>query len=159
MEEKLSGRSPLQKIADKYSVEVARLDRTQISGVSREETRQASDYGRPYMAKLKWLDVMIPFTGEATTLKVAPSSWTIPNHNATINGNHLILSVRDDENADKEVKSFCDVIDQNLNLLRTEYERDKPRLMQRITQVAEQCKKEIEQDNTRDSKLSFPVRR
>lgn len=148
----------LQRIAENYSVEIARLDRKGISAVRRVEERPVDDYGRRHFVQIKWLDVTIPFSGEAESLKVTPSSCTLPSHHAAIQNDCLILSIRDDDSAEREVQSFCDIVEENLKRLRAEYERDKPSLMETINQVAERRRREIEDENTRDRKLSFPIR-
>lgn len=148
----------LQRIAENYSVEIAQLDRTAISGARRVEEHAVDDYGRRHVVQVKWLDVTIPFSGDAELLKVAPSSCTLPSHHAAIQKGCLIFSIRDDDSAEREVQSFCDIVEENLKRLRAEYERDKPSLMETINQVAERRKRDIEDENARDGKLSFPIR-
>lgn len=65
----------------------------------------------------------------------------------------------DNENAEREVKSFCDIVEENLKRLKVEHERDNLQLTQTVNQVAEQRKREIDEESARDTKLSFPVRR
>jgi hypothetical protein len=151
----------LQKIVEKYSVEIARLniDPTAISAVPVEEQRVVNDYGDRRVVTIRRLRVSIPFTGEAESLKIAPSRSSIPSHGAEIGANSLSIFIADDDNADREVKTFCDQVQGNLDTLRQEYERDKPQLEQAVSQAAERRKAQIAAENERDSKRSFTVRR
>ena len=55
----------LQKIAEKYSLDVARIDKEAVSADAREEEFQSNDYGRHFTGKRSLLDVKIPFSGDA----------------------------------------------------------------------------------------------
>jgi hypothetical protein len=151
----------LQKIVEKYSVEVACLntDPKAISAEPREEELHVDDYGDQRRIKIKRLDVTIPFTGEAQSLKIAPSRSTVPSHRADVGENSFTISIADDDNADREVKTFCDQVQGNLDVLRQEYERDKPQLEQAVSQASERRKAQIAEENARDGKRSFTVRR
>jgi hypothetical protein len=151
----------LQKIVEKYSVEIARLntDPTAISAESVEEQRVVDDYGERRRVTVKRLRVSIPFTGEAECLKIAPSRSSIPSHGAEIGANSLSILLADDDNADREVKTFCEQVQGNLDTLRQEYERDKPQLELAVSQAAERRKAQIAAENERDGKRSFTVRR
>jgi hypothetical protein len=151
----------LQNIVEKYSVEIARLntDPKAITAEPIEEVRHASDYGRSYPVKIKRLRVTIPFMGEAESLKIAPSRSTIPSHAAEIGQSCITITIPDDDNADREVRTFCDQVQGNLDTLRQEHERDRPQLEQAVSQAAERRKMQIAAENERDSKRSFTVRR
>jgi hypothetical protein len=149
----------LQKIVEKYSIEIARLDQNAVTADPVEEERYLTEYGRRHPVKIKRLRVNIPFTGEAESLKIAPSNCVLPSHGAEIGRNALTITIADDDNADREVKTFCDQVQGNLDTLRREYERDRPQLEQAVSQAAERRKAQIAADNERDSKRSFTVRR
>jgi hypothetical protein len=149
----------LYQILEKYSVKIARLNTGAITADSIEDERYVNDYGDRRVVKIKRLRVSIPFTGEAESLKIAPSRSTIPSHGADINNGVLVITIADDDNADREVKTFCDQVQGNLDVLRQEYERDKPQLEQAVSQAVERRKAQIAAENERDSKRSFTVRR
>jgi hypothetical protein len=114
----------LKEIVEKYSVEIARLNTDGITADAVEEEHFSDDYGRRRSMKIKRLRVKIPFTGETESLKIAPSTSTIPSHRAEIGQNSLTITIADDDNAEREVKTFCDQVQGNLDTLRQEYERD-----------------------------------
>ncbi len=150
----------LAKVAEKYSVDVARLDPKGISAERKQEEQERNDgWGGRAVFKQSWLDVTIPFSGEAETLRVAPSRCTIPSHGAAIGRNSLVISISDDDNADRQVTTFCTQVNSNLDVLRAEYEQSKPSLEQAISEAAERRKQQIAAEDARDSKLSFPVRK
>jgi hypothetical protein len=151
----------LQSIVQKYSVEIARLntDPKVITADPVEDERYVNDFGDRHVVKIRRLRVTIPFTGEAESLKIAPSRSTIPSHAAEIGQNSVTITIADDDNADREVRTFCDQVQGNLDTLRQEYERDKPQLAQAVSQAAERRKAQITAENERDSRRSFTVRR
>ncbi len=151
----------LQKIVEKYSAEIARLDTDPkaVSAEPVEDERYVNDYGNRRVVKIKRLRVTIPFTGEAESLKIAPSRSTIPSHGAEIGHNSLTITIADDDNADRDVRTFCDQVQGNLDILRQEYERDKPQLEHAVSHAAERRRAQIAAENERDSKRSFTVRR
>jgi hypothetical protein len=153
--------SALQRIVEKYSVEIARLntDPKAITADTVEDERYSNDYGQRRLVKITRLRVTIPFSGEAQSLKIAPSRSAVPNHGAEIGQSSLTITIADDNNADREVKTFCDQVQSNLDALRQEYERDKPQLEQAVSQAAERRKAQIAAENERDSNRSFTVRR
>jgi len=151
----------LQEIVEKYSLEIARLntDPKAITADAVEEARYADDYGDRHLVKIRRLRVTIPFAGEAESLKIAPSRSSIPSHRAEIGRNSLTITIPDDDNAEREVKSFCDHVQGNLDTLRQDYERDRPQLEQAVSQAAERRKAQIAEEDERDSKRGFTVRR
>jgi len=152
----------LQKIVEKYSVDIARLntDPTAITADAVEDERYVSDgFGDQRLVKLRRLRMTIPFTGEAQSLRLSPSRCTIPAHHAEIGDKSVVITVADDDNAEREVKTFCEQVQGNLDTLRQEYERDQPQLEQAVSQAAERRKAAIAADSERDSKRSFTVRR
>jgi len=152
----------LQQIVEKYSVEVARLntDPKAIAAQPVVEERYVDDFGDRRLMKIRKLRVTIPFTGEAESLKIAPSAARVPSHRVEIANNSLTITIADDDNADRDVTAFCQLVQGNLDVLRREYERDKPQLEQAVSQAAERRKAEIAAESDRDSKHhSFTVRR
>lgn len=147
----------LQSISEKYKIEVAHLQ-GEMSATRRTEERQRQDgWGDYRMMKTTWLDVGIPFAGEAETLRIGPSSMTLLDRRATIGRNTLTISVTDDDRAEAEVQNFKQMVEANLQTLRTEYERNRPQLEQAIQQAASQRKAQIEAEDARDKGRSFRV--
>lgn len=148
----------LKKIADKYSVEIARIIKDGIRAKRRETERDIIDgWGERRRVKQTWLDVTIPFSGEAESFKIAPSRPIIPSNHSTIGANALTLTIPDDESAQGTVDTFVAQISQNLDALRAEYEQSKGQLEQIIQNTANQRKQQIEAERARDQKLNFPV--
>jgi hypothetical protein len=149
----------LQRIAEKYSFDVARIKKEGIQATRRETARAGRDaWGDQRVFKQTWLDVTIPFTGEAESFKIAPSRSLIPSHGASIGRDALTLTIPDDERAQSEVDTFVSQVSQNLDGLRAEYEQSKPQLQQAINSAADRRKAQIDAERERDKKLSFPVR-
>lgn len=147
----------LQKIAAKYDVVVARFE-GEATAKRRVEERQGQDgWGEYRKIKTTWLDISLPFVGEAETFRVAPSSMAILFKRATIGRNTVTISVVDNEGADGEVQEFKKMVEGNLETLRAEYERNKPQLGQTIQQAATHRKAQIDAEDARDIGRSFRV--
>jgi len=154
----LGGR--LQAIAEKYSLTVARLRKEGVEGRARQqECRVRDGWGDARSMTQGWFDVTIPFTGEAESLRICPSRSTILQHAVEIGEQHVVLSLPDDSRADTDVQTFISQANQNLDVLRREYEQAKPQLEQTIQRAADQRRAQITAEAERDKKLSFPVRR
>jgi hypothetical protein len=154
----LSGR--LQAIADKYSLTVARLQKEGVEGRARQQERRVRDaWGDPQSITQGWLDVTIPFTGDADSLRICPSRSTILQHAAEIGAQHIVINLPDDDRADGAVQAFITQANQNLDALRADYEQAKPQLEQAIQRAADQRRTQVTAEGERDKRLSFPVRR
>ena len=146
----------LEKIAGIYEVDVARFE-GEVTAKRREAEREISDYGDRRKIKQTWLDIWIPFKGEAECFRVNLSSYSYPPFDAEISGNSLKVSVLDDTQADQQVKNFMAVVSKNLEALKTDYERCKPELRQTIQQAAAARTAKINEEQARDSTRSFRV--
>jgi hypothetical protein len=72
----------LQRIVQKYDIDVARFE-GEMTAKRRTEEREGRDrWGDHRKIKTTWLDVSIPFVGEAETLRIGPSSMALLNHSA-----------------------------------------------------------------------------
>lgn len=147
----------LQKIATKYEIEVARFE-GEMTAKRRTEEREGQDgWGDYRKIKTTWLDVSLPFVGEAETFRVGPSSMSVLHHRATIGPHAVTVSVVDNEGAEGEVQDFKKMVEGNLQTLRTEYERAKPQLEQVIQQAVTHRKAQIDAEDARDKGRSFRV--
>jgi len=147
----------LQKIDEKHGADIARFE-GEITAERRETQREGQDsWGDRRVFKQKWLDVKIPFKGEAETFRIAPSRSTIPQHRATINQNSLVISVPDDESADQAVQSFVQVAKGNLDTLRQEYEQVKHQMREAIDAAVARRQAQIKEESELDSKRTFRV--
>jgi hypothetical protein len=108
--------------------------------------------------KVKQLRVTIPFTGAAFSFDVSPSSARVPSTPVAVGQNVLTITVLDNDNADQQVTTFCDLVQATLDALRGESDRDRPQLARAVSDAAERRKREIAADKERDSKRSFSVR-
>ena len=152
----------LQKIVDKYAIDVARLntDPAAIVADPIEDERIVNDFGMQRAVKIKRLRVKVPFTGDADTLKIMPSRSTMLSHAVELGSNSISFTIPDDQNADREVTTLCQVVQGNLDVLRQEYQQAKPQLEQAVSQAVERRKTEIAADGQRDTQhRSFTVRR
>ncbi len=139
--------SQLERIAESYSLEIAQLDETRIMASRRETERIRPDVRNDEcLFKQGWLDVTIPFSGEAETLRIAPTVCVIPSVCAEIGTHTLTLTVRDDNHADGEIDECIRQIAQNLENLRKDYREGKSQLEQTIKQVAENRQKRIREE-------------
>jgi len=136
----------LERIAAQHSIDIAELKPEAINADARKQPG--------------WLVVTIPFTGSAQSLQLCPSRSTIVQHAVDIDRGVMTLQgIRDDDRADAAVKGFVDVVSQNLNLLRVEYQQLRPQLIQKIQEVAERRKAKIAAEDARDKGRSFRVSR
>jgi len=147
----------LQKITDKYAWDVARFE-GEMTAERRTEERQGQDgWGDYRKITTTFLDISIPFVGEAETFRIGPSSMTLLDKRVTIGRDTLTISVVDDERAENEVQRFKGMVEGNLQTLRAEYERSKPQLEQTIQQAAAQRKAQIDAEDARDKGRSFRI--
>ncbi|MGO9768961.1 MAG: hypothetical protein ACLPSW_05285 [Roseiarcus sp.] len=150
----------LQAITQKYSLDVARLQKDRTEGRARQQEGRVRDaWGDDRTMTRGWLDITIPFTGDAESFRICPSRSIIPSHGAEIGHQQLVLTLPDDDAAEGAVQTFISQANQNLDVLRSEYEQAKSQLEQAVQQAAERRKAQIAAEGERDKKLSFPVRR
>lgn len=149
----------LEKIAKDNSLEIAEIDDKGISARRRITERDGYDgWGDRRTVKQTWLDVTIPFTGDSDSFKISPTSSTLIYEDCSIGRNSLTLTIPDDDGADAKVKSFVEMLRNNLRNLKEDYERDKPQIEQAIRTASEQRKAKIDAEEARDKTLSFPVK-
>jgi hypothetical protein len=150
----------LQAIAQKYSLEIAQLQKDKIEGAARQQQAVVNDgWGGRQSITQGWLDVTIPFTGDPESFRIRPSRSLIPSQTAEIRQHQLVISLPDDGSAEQAVQSFVSQVNQNLDSLRTEYEQAKPQLEQALQQAASSQRERTSAEGERDKKMSFPVRR
>ncbi|BBB58333.1 hypothetical protein UNDKW_0060 [Undibacterium sp. KW1] len=102
--------------AEKFQIEVAKVDeenlvvdqREKDIDVSRDPLRYISDRTRPFYITGSEIEVEIPFTGEADTLMVQPSTFTLNPPRASIRGNKIIFSIVGTNLEATQVKSEID---------------------------------------------------
>jgi hypothetical protein len=152
----------LQKIVEKYEINVARLstDPAAVIADPIEDERVVNEYGMRRAVKIRQLRVLVPFTGDADTLKIMPSRSTMLSHAVELGQNSISFTIPDDANADREVSTLCQVVQGNLDVLRQEYQQARPQLERAVFEAAERRKGEIAAEGQRDAgHRSFTVRR
>jgi hypothetical protein len=152
----------LQKIVQKYDIEIARLntDPKAIVADPVEEDRVTNDYGTRRAVKIKRLRVTVPFAGQADTLTITPSRSTMMSNAVDVGQNSISFTIADDDRADGEVTDICKTIQGNLDQLRHDYQQYKPQLEKVVSQAAERRKAEIAAEGQRDTQhRAFTVRR
>jgi hypothetical protein len=154
----LAGR--LHAITQRYSLEVARLEKEGIEGTAGQQQARINDGRDGSQAVLRgWLDIRIPFTGDAESFRICPSRSVIPSQAAEIRAQQLVITLPDDDSTERQVQTFVSQLHQNLDALRAEYEQAKPQLEQAVQQAADRRRAQILAEGERDKRLSFPVRR
>lgn len=147
----------LQKIAAKHDADIARFE-GEITAKRHETEREGRDsWGDYRVMKQKWLEVTIPFKGEAECFRIAPSRSAIPQHQAAIGAQSLMITIPDDAGADQAVQSFIQILNGNLSTLRTEYEQVKHQLQEAIDQAVARRQAQIKEEDELDSKRTFRV--
>jgi len=134
----------LERIADSYSLEIARIDEAGIK--ARRRDAEHMHRHEQCSSKPGLIEVTIPFTGEAESLRIAPSVCTIPRRSAEIGIRTLTLVVREGKNAPREIAECINQIRQNLEHLRSDYCDGKEQLIRSLAQVAENRQKRIEEE-------------
>jgi hypothetical protein len=148
----------LQKIAENQFLDVATINRNGISGERHDVERKGRDaWGEERVFRESVLSVRIPFTGDQDSFKFAPSRSSIV-YADSVEKNALVLTVPDDATSQNKVDTFVSQVQQNLDVLRAEYEQFKPQLQQAINAAVERRKQKIAAERARDSNLNFPVR-
>jgi hypothetical protein len=147
----------LKQIADKYQADIARFE-GEVTAKRIETVREGRDGWGDYRTfKHKSLEVSIPFKGEAESFRIAPSRYTNPNHHADIGRNAVTITIPDDAAADQAVQSFMEIVKNNLDVLRTEYEQMKPQLQAAINEAVARRQAQIKAEQELDNKRSFRV--
>lgn len=144
--------SSLQKIAEKYTLDVARLG-TQAG------TAKAVKF-RTRNATVDALEVPIPFTGDGASLNISPShSHIISVPAAEIKKDHLLVTVYEAGNPAREIEDVIKRGNENLDTLRAEVKRYGGEILKTITMTANQRRASIEERRKRDAALPFKVDR
>jgi ribosomal protein S21 len=144
----------LQAIVEKHRIDIAQLQ-GEVTAKRRTEQRQRQDSWDD--VRSVWLDLDIPFVGEAETFRVGPSNMLALFDRVRIGRQSITLTVPDDDGAEQALQEFKKNVEHNLEILRREYEAAKPQLKQAVQQAAAQRKTQIEAEDGRDKGRSFRV--
>ena len=148
----------LDKIADQhFNVAVATLRPEERRGRHRDVPSQGTEFGRPVVRKVSYIDVTIPFNGDATSFSFAPSSSHVIMENTLIQDGAIGVSLLDDSNLDKNVDDIIKRVGENLDRIRAEMEQWRPHARKTLDQVAEQRIAELKAQKERDKGRSFPI--
>jgi hypothetical protein len=147
----------LDKIAAKYSFEVAALNVDAKRGKRRDKERVVDDYGSRRAVKYSVIDVSIPFTGDRESFNIAPSHSHLIYAECEVGENALVLTVPDNDGAQKEVDEFVKQVSENLDRLRSESKNWAEQLKEAIAAAAERRKQQVGAERERNNKLNFPV--
>jgi hypothetical protein len=147
----------LQKITAKHDLDVARFE-GEITARRRTEDRRVSDgFGDSQVVKSSSLDVSIPFVGDPESFRIMPSRCGVPDRQATIERNALIITIPDDADAERAIDHFKGIVNGNLQALRSEYEQMKPQIEQAIQAAVDRRKAQIGAQRELDKGRSFRV--
>jgi hypothetical protein len=148
----------LQKIAAKYSFEIAQIRKDDVSGRRKDAARSSTDaWGEQRTFKQTYMVVSIPFSGNKDSFLLSPSRATIPSHAVDIGSSALTINVPDDDGADAAVKTFVQIISDNLDVLRNDYDRIQPQLMEAVNSAGMRRKQKIDAETARDQTRSFKI--
>jgi hypothetical protein len=147
----------LDKIVSYHTLEVATLEPAAKRGSRRDTQRTINDYGEPKTITIPIMDVRIPFQGDAKSFGFAPTQCLVPSIPCEVKEDHLLITLEDDQNLQRRVDEFIQQISQNLQLLRTEMAGWPAQLRERLNQVANARRSQIEAQNERNKNLDFPV--
>jgi hypothetical protein len=148
----------LQEIVKKHHLEVAHLHKDRITAHRKDTEREVMDeWGNRRKIKQTRLDVTLPFSGDKESFLLSPSRVTLPPIDAEIGASSLTINILDDDNADEAVRSFAQIVGDNLEVLRTEYDQLRPQLAQAVDQAAQRRKQQIDAEKSRDGTRSFKI--
>ena len=103
----------LQKITAKHDLDVARFE-GEITARRRTEDQRVSDgFGDPHLVKSTSLDISIPFVGDPESFRIMPSRCGVPDRQATIERNVLVITIPDDANAERVIEHFKGILSGN----------------------------------------------
>jgi hypothetical protein len=147
----------LQKIAAKYDLDVARLE-GEITARRRTEDRRVPDgFGDAHVGKSTALDVNIPFVGDPESFRIMPSRCGVPDRQATIERNTLVITIPDDANAERAIEHFKGIVNGNLQTMRAEYGQMRPQMEQAIQAAVDRRRTQIANQQELDKGRSFRV--
>jgi hypothetical protein len=147
----------LQKIAAKRDLDVARFE-GEITAMRRTEDQLVPDgFGDSHVVKSTLLDVRIPFVGDPETMRIMPSRCGVPDRQAIIERNALVITIPDDANAERTIEHFKGIVSGNLQTLRAEYEQMKPQIEQAIQAAVDRRKVRVAAQEQLDKGRSFRV--
>lgn len=147
----------LQKIAAKHNLDVARFEGEIIAGRRTEDRRVSDGFGDFHVVKSTFLDVSIPFVGDPESFRIMPSRCGVPDRQATIDRNALVIKVPDDASAERTIEDFKGIVGGNLQTLRAECELMKPQIEQAVQVAVDRCKARIAAQQELDKGRSFRV--
>jgi hypothetical protein len=147
----------LDEIVRYHSLDVATLQPDQITGSRRGVERTIDDFGMRQNVTIQVMDIKIPFRGDPDSFRLSPSYCTLPSQRCEVENDHLLVTIADDTNVQRNVDQFVQQITQNLDALRGEVANWIPQLRAALAQVASARMKEIASQNERDKALKFKV--
>lgn len=147
----------LDRIVSYHTLNVAELQPERIKGKRRGVEGFRDDYGESRKVTIQVMDITIPFQGDAISFHLSPSYCTTPSQRCEIKDDHLVVTMADDENVQRNVDQFVQQVTQNLGALRSEVTKWVPQIRATLDQVARARMKDIASQNERDKGLKFPV--
>ncbi len=149
--------SLILRIEDRYIPKDATLDVSHIAGVRRTIEVLADDENGPVGVIVdQVLEVTIPFIGDPRALTVAPIAGDRVEGDCAIEGDKIILRIRDDAEAQARVRTFVARVSSNLAALRAETAQFKS-FLRTSTQSAVDRKTQAHILGD-DALLDFPIR-
>lgn len=146
----------LEQIAD-FDFEVAKLNPEGRQGKRRTEKKARNDYGREIIVDVDFVDVTVPFTGDAQSLELMPSSGFQIHERAGVSRNGIVVSFLDDQNLDRNVDSFIKRVSENLKNLNADIEKIRSQRLQIAQSEANRRLEKIRARKDLDKSRSFPI--
>jgi hypothetical protein len=147
----------LERIAAKYKLVVATLQPDKKQGTRREVDQPIDDYGRQITMRVTFVDVAIPFTGDAKSFELAPNACQMIGGDWEIRGQELIVTLPDDQNLQRDIDGFVAIVSSNLDKLRAEAAQAQGNIQRAVENAANQRRAEIADEKERDKSRNFPI--
>ena len=107
--------------------------------------------------RVTFVDVAIPFTGDAKSFELAPNACQIIGGDWEIRGQELIVTLPDDQNLQRDIDGFVAIVSSNLDKLRAEAAQAQGNIQRAVENAANQRRAEIADEKERDKSRNFPI--
>jgi hypothetical protein len=134
----------------------------QIETKPGEVKHAREDYGRPYVAIENYIEVFVPFDGDATAFSIQPSTYSLSGLRGQVNQSELSFTISltrtPADQVNGAIKAFLDETKKHLNTLRSDVSGNKPRLIGIIRQVIDARRSRLLEWTKAASELGYRVR-
>lgn len=147
----------LDGISQRQSFQVATIKPGEKTGHPRTETLRFSDYGQPRDIAVEYIDVWIPFDGNATSFELMPSRSVMIGEEIEVTSGRLVIPLRDDDRLETTLDNLVNHIKMNLDQLRVDLADLPQRIRQALDAPANSRRDAILARRSRDRGRGFPI--